>query len=706
MKQLFINKGKASIHNIPQPTVKKGFVKIKVVYSAISAGTEITSVKGSDKNIIQRAIEDPSKVLRVLDIVKSQGLKNATSKVSSATEKLNNSGYSVSGEVIDVGEGVDDFKVGDLVSAGGSGFAVHAAIVVVPKNLVVKVPFGLDLKLASSGTIGSIALHGVRRADLRIGEYAVVFGVGLIGLLALQMLKVSGVKTACVDINAKRLDLAKELGADLIINPLEEDPVLAIKSWTSDYGADAVLFTAATNSDNPLSQSFKMCRRKGRVVLVGVSGMNINRGDIYKDEIDLMISSSYGPGRYDNSYELDGNDYPYAYVRWTENRNIAEYLNLVKGGKINLDKLNPIKYFIDDASKAYHNIENYPENHILTFLEYGESAISPDEKPIIINSAVKHKRDKVIIGLIGAGNFASSTLLPIIFENSDKFYLKTVVNSTGDKAVNVSKQFKAEIASSNPDDIFNDPDIDLVMICTRHNNHTGLVLKSLQSNKHVYVEKPLAITMDEIQNIENYYKLSEYKETPILMVGFNRRFSLYAEEIKNKIDNRTSPVIMNYRMNAGFVPYDSWVHNDGGRIIGEGCHIIDLMTYLTGSEVIEYATSSINPQRGKFKATDNRSITLSFSDGSIAIINYFSCGSKQLSKEYLEVHFDNKSIIMNDYKSLKGFGIKVKSLECSTSRKGHKEEWLALHEGIKNGEWPIPLESMLQTSRLSILLAE
>jgi len=706
MKQLFINKGKASTHKIPQPTIKKGFVKIKVAYSAISAGTEITSVKGSGKNIIQRAIEDPSKVLRVLDIVKSQGLKNATSKVSSTTDKLNSSGYSVSGEVIEVGEGVDDFKIGDLVSAGGSGYAVHAAVVVVPKNLVVKVPLGLDLKLASSGTIGSIALHGVRRADLRIGEYAVVFGVGLIGLLALQMLKASGVKTACVDINSKRLDLAKELGADFIVNSLEEDPVLAIKSWTSDYGADAVLFTAATNSDEPLSQSFRMCRRKGRVVLVGVSGMNINRGDIYKDEIDLMISSSYGPGRYDNSYELDGNDYPYAYVRWTENRNIAEYLNLIKEGKINLEKLNPNKYSIDDASQAYHNIENNPENHILTFLEYDESDISFVQKPITINPPLKHKRDKVSIGLIGAGSFASGTLLPIIYENNDKFYLKTVVNSTGDKAVNVSNQFKAEIASSNPEDVFSDPDIDLVMICTRHNNHAELVLKGLQSNKHVYVEKPLAITMDEIQSIEDFYKLSNSKETPILMVGFNRRFSIYAEEIKKKLDNKSSPAILHYRMNAGYVPYDAWVHDDGGRIIGEGCHIVDLMTYLTGSEVIEYAVSSINSHSGKFKATDNRSITLSFADGSIAVIDYFSCGSKLLPKEYLEVHFDNKSIIMDDYKSLKGFDIKVKIMENSISRKGHKEEWLALHRGLKNGEWPIPLESMLQTSRLSILLAE
>lgn len=703
MKQSFINKGKVTIHKIPQPTVKKGFVKIQVAFSTISAGTEMSAVKGTGKSILQRAIDDPSKVFKVLDIVKTQGLKNAKSKVNSATEKLNSTGYSVAGCIIELGGGIQDLKVGDMVAAGGSGFAVHAGVVVVPRNLVVKVPQGLDLKSASTGTVGSIALHGVRRADLRIGEYGVVFGVGLLGLLALQMLKASGVKTACVDINAKRLVLAKELGADLIINSMDEDPVLAIQNWTSGYGADAVLFMAATEKDEPLSQSFRMCRRKGKVVLVGVSGMNVNRNDIYKDEIDFLISTSYGPGRYDNSYELEGNDYPYAYVRWTENRNIAEYLNLVKEGKINLNKLKPACYSIDDVGQAYQHIVNDPENHILTILEYEKSDAKSELQAIVINPARKHIQDRISIGLIGAGSFASNTLLPIIYENSDKFYLKTVVNSTGDKAVNVSTQFKAEKASSNPDDIFNDPDIDLVLICTRHNNHAELVLKGLQCNKHVYVEKPMAITLDEINSIAAFYKNAVENETPMLMVGFNRRFSTYAREIKGKLDGRNSPVLLHYRMNAGFIPYDSWVHDDGGRIIGEACHIIDLMVYLTGSNVTDYAVSSFNPQGGKFKSADNRSITLTFLDGSIAVIDYFGCGSNQLSKEYLEVHFDNKSIIMDDYKSLKGFGVKVKSLVSTVSGKGHKEEWLALYDGLKTGNWPISLDSLLKTTKVSIL---
>lgn len=706
MKQAFIRKGQVILQEIPQPAIKKGFVKIQVANSTVSAGTEMSAVKGTQKSIVKRAIEDPSKVFQVIDYVKNQGLRYAQNKINYVTEKLNNIGYSVAGRIIELGEGINDFKIGDMVAAGGSGFAVHAGVVAVPKNLVVKIPQGVDLMSASTTTVGSIALHGVRRADLRIGEYGVVFGVGLIGLLALQILKASGIKTACVDINPKRLDVAKDLGADLVINSDDEDPVMAVHNWTSGYGADAVLFMAATEKDEPLSQSFKMCRKKGRVVLVGVAGMNISRNDIYKDEIDFLISTSYGPGRYDNSYELEGIDYPYCYVRWTENRNMTEYLSLIKEGKINLDKLHPSYYPIEDVGLAYQNIESSPENHILTVLKYVEFDSVSSTAPIVINPTKNYNKDKISIGLIGAGSFASNTLLPIIYENRSKFYLKTVVNSSGDKAVNVVTQFGAEVASSNPDDVYNDPDIDLVMICTRHSNHADLVLKGLQSNKHVYVEKPLAITIEELNNIEEFFKNTKHAGMPILTVGFNRRYSAYAVEIKNKLINRHSPVLLHYRMNAGFIPYDSWVHNDGGRIIGEACHIIDLMTYLTDSEVTDYSISKFNPQGGKFRSTDNRSISLTFKDGSIAMIDYFGCGSAHLPKEYMEVHFDNKSIILNDYKSLKGFDVRVKTLSSSVSNKGHKEEWLNLYQALKCGNWPISLESLLQTTRVSILTSK
>lgn len=706
MKQAFINKGTVSVYNLPSPSIKAGCVKIKLLYSSISVGTEMSAVHGTGKSILQRAIDDPKKALQVLDILKSQGLKSAKTKVAGASEKLTTMGYSVSGIVTEVGEGVIDFTVGDEVSAGGSGFALHSEYVVVPKNLVVKVPRGLDLKGASTGTVGSIALHGVRRADLSLGEYAVVVGTGLLGLLALQMLKASGVKVACTDINIKRLQLAKELGADLIINSLEEDPVNAVQNWSGGYGADAVLFMAATDKDEPLSQAFRMCRRKGRVVLVGVSGMNINRNDIYRDEIDFMISSSYGPGRYDDNYELKGQDYPYAYVRWTENRNIGSYLDMLKDGKINLDKLTPKVYTIDNADQAYKQIEIDPEGHILTLLSYKSENQESNQTTFLTDTVKATRNDKISIGLIGAGSFATSTLLPIIHKHSDKFYLKSIQNSSGDKALNAARLFKAEKVVSEPVEIFTDPGIDLVMICTRHNSHAKLVLEALKNGKHVFVEKPLAINEHELDEIAQFYKEKESRIKPVLMVGFNRRFSHHAQEIREKLRNRSSPLLLRYRMNAGYIPYDSWVHEDGGRIIGEACHIIDLMLFLTDSEVSDYAVSALNPHGGRFKATDNRSISLTFKDGSVAVIDYFSCGNKEVSKEYLEVHYDNKSIFMDDYKSLKGYGIKVKGLITPLPSKGHEEEWIELYKSLKDGKWPIPLENILHTTKISFLAAK
>lgn len=708
MKQVFTTKQGVRVMDTTVPGISNGSVKIRVLYSCISSGTEMSAVNAAQKTILERIKSNPATITSALNKVKEVGLQKVLNKVDSMIEKLGITGYSVSGVVEEVGKGVDNFKVGDLVAAGGASLALHAEYVVVPKNLVVKIPEGLDLAYASMGTVGSIAMHGVRRANLTLGEYGVVVGCGLMGLLAIQMMKASGVKVACTDINTTRLALAKELGADKVINSAEEDPVLAVQNWTNGHGADAVLFTAATHSDEPLSQSFQMCRKKGKVVLLGVSGMTIKRDDMYKNEIDFIISTSYGPGRYDPEYESRGVDYPYAYVRWTENRNIYNFLELVRDRVINIEKICPKVYSIEQAEQAYEGVKNDPSNHIITILDYTLDADKkePESSEVNVNPPKPINKDIITIGLIGAGNFAKGTLLPIIAAHSNKFYLKTIVNRTGDKALNVARLFKAEKISSDQNDIFNDPDIDLVMICTRHNNHAELVLKGLKAGKHVYVEKPLAVTMDQLDEIKRFYKENEGKPVPALMVGFNRRFSKYAKEIKRLIDNRTSPVMLRYRMNAGFIPADVWVHADGGRIIGEGCHLIDLMQYLVGKEVVSCSASHINPQSGIFLSEDNRSITMEFGDGSIAFIDYFSCGSKELPKEYMEAHWENKSLIMDDYKKLTGYGVKPKSISSNTSEKGHEEEWLALYDALKNGKSPMDLDSLFLTTELSILSAQ
>lgn len=706
MKQVFTSKNGIVVKDTIVPSLSAGSVLVKVHYSCISAGTEISAVKGASKSLIKRAIEHPEQIKQALEIAQKEGIQKLLGKVDSSIEKLGSSGYSVSGEVIAVGKGISDLKVGDYVAAGGNT-ANHSEYVCVPRNLVVKVPEGLDLSMASLGTVGSIAMHGVRRADLRLGEYGVVVGCGLMGLLAVQMLKASGVKVACTDVNLSRLGLAKELGADKVINSAEEDPVVAVRNWTEGFGADAVVFTAATQSSEPLSQSFKMCRKKGKVVLLGVSGMTIDRRDMYKDEIDFIISTSYGPGRYDPEYENRGVDYPYAYVRWTENRNIYSFMELVRDGKVNIEKIAPKIYPIEEANKAYEGIQKEPGSHIITILDYGVSNQNSEESECVQLAEHKAIDKKVVtIGLIGAGSFATTMLLPIIASNSDKFHLKTIVNRSGDKALNAGRQFKAEVISSNQEDILNDPDIDLVMICTRHGNHAELVLKGLKAGKNVYVEKPLATTLEQLEEIKKFYVENAGKAVPTLMVGFNRRFSKQAQEIKRHLDGRTAPVFIRYRMNAGFVPADAWVHGDGGRIIGEGCHLIDLMQYLIDKPVADCSVAHFKPKAGYYLSEDNRFITMEFEDGSVAEIEYFACGSKDLPKEYMEVHWENKSIILDDYKLMTGYGVKVKNFKSSLPKKGHEEEWHALYDALKEGKAPIEVNSLIQTTELSIACSQ
>jgi len=708
MKQVYSSKKGIIVKETPEPSVSYGSLKIRVAYSCISAGTEISNIKAANMSVFQRVIEKPQQVKTVLDMIKEEGLKTSKNKVEAKLNSLTSSGYSVAGIVVAVGAGVDDFKVGDYVSAGGAGIAQHQEYVVVPKNLVVHIPDGLNLAYASIGTVGSISMHGVRRAGLTLGEYGVVVGCGLMGLLAIQMMKASGVKVACTDVNPARLKLAMELGADKVINSAEEDPVIAVQNWTNGYGADAVLFTASTHSDEPLSQSFRMCRRKGKVVLLGVSGMNIKREDIYKNEIDFCISTSYGPGRYDPNYEVKGLEYPYAYVRWTENRNIYSFLELVRDGKINIDHIAPKIYPVEKANDAFCGIQSNPGEHIITIIDYG---YKPDEKKesiktVKIGESKPLNNKRIIVGLIGTGNFAKNFLLPIINTNPDKYYLKTVVNRSGDKALNVGRQYHAEVISSDNNVIFNDPDIDLVMICTGHGSHADLVLKGLKSGKNVYVEKPLCTTLEQLEAIKAYYTGESVNDKPCLMVGFNRRFSKYATEIKRVLDKRSAPALIHYRMNAGFAPADVWVHNDGGRIIGEGCHMIDLMQYLIGAEVTACSVSSFRPKNGMYLSEDNRSISMEFSDGSVAVIDYFSCGSKELPKEFMEIHFEGKTIIMDDYMKLTGFGVKIKEMRESAPKKGHKEEWLSMYDSLRKGENPIPLDCIFKTTELSILSAQ
>lgn len=712
MKQAIIKKGMVIGEEVPAPLVSKGSVLIKVVNSCISAGTEMLGVNLSSKSLIKRALEQPEKIQKVINMAISDGIAKTYKQFKGLLNAGKPTGYSLSGIIIGVGEGVKNFKVGDKVAAAGGGVANHAEYVDVPENLVVNIPEGLDYIKASSVTLGAIALQGIRRTDLKLGEYSMVMGCGVLGMLTIQMLKKSGIRVAASDINNKRLKIAKELGAEIVINPLEKDSVKQVNNWSDGYGVDAVIFTAATTSNEPLSMSFQMCRRKGKLILVGVSGMEIKREDIYTKELDFLISTSYGPGRYDKNYEEKNLDYPYAYVRWTENRNLKEYLRLLKDGSIKLDKIIDNIFPIDKVSAAFSSLKN-PEKHpLMIILDYGKPAIddlaiySSHDRKININT-IQVNKDLINIALVGTGNFATSVHLPNIHKLKNKYNLYAIMTKTGHKGKEIARQYNANYVTTNYNDILNDDNIDLVLICTRHDSHAELTLNALQKGKNVFVEKPLATNEDELERIKYFYK-DGFNNKPLLMVGFNRRFSKYAREIKKYTDNRINPLFIHYRMNAGFIPLDHWIHESGGRIVGEACHIIDLMSYFIGSKIKikSICYENLSPKTKKFSYNDNKSMILAYEDGSVATIEYFAVGSRLYPKEYMEIHFDEKTIILDDYKLLKGYGVKINELKTRTSQKGHFDELEILYKTLieKNSLWPIEFWDMVQTTEISMMI--
>lgn len=707
MKQAIIKKGNVYAEDISPPNVSEYGVLIKVVNSCISAGTEMSGVVNSGKPLIKRAMEQPANVLKVFDMAKTVGIQKTIAKVKGTLDAGNTTGYSISGVVIAAGSKIKNLKVGDRVAAAGAGLAHHAEYVDVPENLVMKLPDDLSFEYASTVTLGGIAMQGVRRADAKLGEYVFVVGAGILGLLTVQMLKSSGARVAVSDIDNSRLELAKAMGAELVFNPINTNPVNEINNWTGGYGCDSVIFTAATSSNEPLSQSFQACKRKGKVILVGVSGMEIKREDIYKKEIDFQISTSYGPGRYDSEYEEKGNDYPYAYVRWTENRNMTEYLRLISSGSITLDSLINGVYPIEKVTEAYQSLKSTETKPLMVLLDYGQfeeniiNGFSAISKKVEIKQLNK-KSGTINYALVGAGGFATGMHMPNLETMNKDFNLVAVMNRTGHKAKAVATQYGAKYATTDYSDILKDDSIDTVLIATRHDSHAELTLQALKAGKNVFLEKPLATTPEQLQQIKMFFE--EAQSPPMLMVGFNRRFSQYIQEIDKHTSKRINPLFISYRMNAGHIPLDSWIHQDGGRIIGEACHLIDTMNFLTKSEIVSISTESLSPSNEKFVHNDNRSIILKYKDGSVCHINYFAVGSKSLAKENMEVHFDGKSIIMDDYKSLKGYGCKINEMTSVISQKGQYEEMVAFKEGIKTGKAPISLNDIFQTTEATFLI--
>jgi len=723
MIQALVKKGKVKPVEVPAPLVSSGGVLIKVVNSCISTGTELTSVQNS-KSMIRKALEQPENVRKVLNLTRSEGISRAWAKIRGKLEGETATGYSLSGVILAVGEGVTDLQVGDRVTAAGAGIANHAEYVDVPRNLVMRMPDGLGFKEASTVTLGGIAMQGVRRAQVQLGEFVVVFGAGNLGQLAIQMLIAACARVIVVDVEPKRLDIAENMGAEPCLNPNEEDCIRSILHYTNGHGADVVLYCAATTDSQALSDAFAMCRKKGRVVMLGIWGRELKREDIYTKELDFLISTSYGPGRYDPLYEEKGLDYPYAYVRWTENRNMEEYLRLLASEKIKLDPLIQTIFPIDQVQQAFECLQG-SDPPLMVLLDYGQEGSKEFsnliETPRKLENKLNYKlvpHRKIRVGIIGAGNFAVSMHLPNLQKLKNRYEILAICNRTGSKARSISRQFGAKYSTTNYKEILSDSDIDLVMICTRHNLHGRIVLESLQAGKHTFVEKPLCTTQEELEAIKSFYGLNNFSDhqnsqlptMPLLMVGFNRRFSKYAREMKKHVSKRINPLFIHYRMNAGYLPLDHWVHTEegGGRIIGEACHAIDLCSYLIGSPLCSFASASLRPKTSSITSTDNKSIVMEYEDGSVATLQYFSVGSSNLPKEYLELDFDEKTITMDDYKSVEGHGLQVAGIKTSTSSKGQIEELecLAAYLTKEKEDCPIPLESLIETTQLTIDLSK
>jgi polar amino acid transport system substrate-binding protein len=687
--------GKMQVLEVPVPVLGKGMVLVRNFYSVISAGTESSTVTAARKSLIGKAKERPQQVKQVLDVLVQQGPVQTYRAVMKKLDAWSPLGYSCCGEVMDTAEDVSEFSVGDFVACGGLT-ASHAEVVAVPVNLCVKLPVdknvGIEnsdklLKAAAYNTLGAIAIQGVRQADLRLGETCAVIGLGLIGQLTSLLLKAGGIRVIGVDIDADMVGLAEKHCADLALIRDSHGIEERIASFTDDLGVDAVIITAGTDSLDPVNFAGAVCRKKGKVVIVGSVPTGFDRDPYYyKKELDLRMSCSYGPGRYDPDYEEKGVDYPAAYVRWTEKRNMAAFQELIHSGKINLDYLTTHEFKLEDAPQAYDLILQHKEAHLGILISYDTGKPVVRQKVAIRPVAATKK---VGVAFIGAGSYAQSHLLPNL-KKLKEASLVGVMTSSGTSSRSVAERFGFEFCTSDIADILEDTkkQVNTVFIATRHDSHAGYVLKSLAAGKHVFVEKPLCIDESQLEEIKDFYASSEPASS--LMVGLNRRFSPLTRMLKKEFGD--GPMSMIYRVNAGRIPPDSWIQDmavGGGRIIGEVCHFVDLLTFINGSRpTTVYAQALSDPHN----LNDTLSINLGFANGSIGSVSYFANGPKNLPKEYIEIYHGGTTGIIRDFKELEIYaGKRITRKRLMGQDKGQEIMVRSFVDALVQGkEVPIP----------------
>jgi len=696
MKQLTqeLKSGKMALINVPCPHIGENEILVKNLYSAISSGTESKTVIDARKGYIAKARARQNEFHAVLKMAKSEGIITTYKIVMNKLEAPSPLGYSCVGEIIEIGAQVKGFSLGDIVACGGEG-AFHAEIVKVPKNLCVKVPDNVLPGFAAFTTIGSISIQGIRQADLKVGENCVVIGLGLIGQITCQILNASGVIPIGIDLDSHLTELAKKNGAKYTFVRNTEGLENTILDITRGYGADAVIITAATRSLDPVELAGKISRKKGRVIIVGAVPTGFSRENYYKKELELRMSCSYGPGRYDDNYENKGYDYPIGYVRFTENRNMQTFVDLLSNNKINMSNIITHEFDFEDAEKAYDMILEKKEFFCGILLKY--SNVVEMSKKITIKENIIPLSNNIKVGFIGSGSFAQNTLLPHL---KNKCSLVGVASIIGNEAAYVARKYGFSYYTSNANDIIKDNTINTVFVVTRHNTHSKFIIESLKAGKNVYVEKPLAMNMTELEGVKDAYEKSNGIS---LMLGFNRRFSPFIKMIKSKL-NEDQIKATNIRVNAGILPPDHWVHDPmvgGGRIIGEVCHFIDLAMHIAGfpiTDIVAYAKPNITQ--------DTVCISLKFENGSIANISYFSNGNKSCPKERIEVFCDGAVFTIDDFITLTEYTNR-KKMTKSKQDKGHSDEVIEYINFLKNGgKPPISFDEIYLSSKATLLVLE
>jgi len=676
MKQILqdLRSGETLLSDVPAPACNRRQLLVRTTQSLISAGTERMLVEFGKGSLIAKAKSQPDKVKQVIDKMRTEGVMPTVEAVFKKLGEPLPLGYCNVGEVIDVGAGINDIKVGDRVASNGP----HAEYVSVPRNLCARVPEGVSDEDASFTVLSAIALQGIRLAEPTLGENVVVFGAGLIGLVTIQLLRASGCNVLAIDINPKRLEVAEQFGATTC-NAGEGDAVKCADAWTEGAGVDAVLITASAKTDELIHQAATMCRKRGRIVLVGVIGLNLRRSDFYEKELSFQVSCSYGPGRYDDDYEQKGIDYPRSYVRWTEQRNFDAVLNAMANGDLDVGSLVTDRLTLQEAPAAYDRITSDP--HVLgVVLDYGTS--KPPSHNVVNPHAPSRPASKCVALMLGAGNFAKMTMAPALTKSGARLkYISDIGNAPA--AMHIANKYGFENATTDTDAALTDPEVNTVFIATGHSSHATLVRQALEAGKHVFVEKPLAMTVDQVKEIG--MAASEHPDRQV-MVGFNRRFSPYTVRLKELLAGRGEPLAMCFTCNAGIIPADVWVHDPeqgGGRIVGEACHFIDLLSFLCGSRIV--SVSAVQMERGVAIKEDKMSIVMGFADGSVGTVNYFGNGHKGYPKETLEVYSEGRVFRLSNFRHLVAWGAKGFRSMKGRLDKGHAAQFKAFVERVEHG---------------------